>query len=305
MSRFSGLIAAPFTAMTADGAVDLTKIAAQARALGESGVRGAFICGTTGEGLSLSTEERLEIAEAWAEHKGTLTLFVHIGHASLKDAQRLAAHAEERGADAVSAMPSSPYPATLESAVHACAEMAAAAPTLPFFYYHIPSLSKVNVSMRHFLPKALGTIPTLAGVKFTFEDLMDYALCLDRYGADLDMFFGRDELLLAGLSLGAKSAVGSTYNFAAPLYRRVMDAFAQGRMEEARAAQLEAQRIIGVMLEYPGLAAFKTAIKLVGQDLGPVRPPLQRLSDAQERELLSRLEALNFAALCQGEVPVA
>ena len=306
MSRFSGLIAAPFTAMTADGAVDLTKIAAQARALGESGVRGAFICGTTGEGLSLSTEERLEIAEAWAEHKGTLTLFVHIGHASLKDAQRLAAHAEERGADAVSAMPSSRYlPVTLESTVRACAEMAAAAPTLPFFYYHIPSLSGVNVSMRRFLPEALNAIPTLAGVKFTFEDLMDYALCLDRYGADLDMFFGRDELLLAGLSLGAKSAVGSTYNFAAPLYRRVMDAFAQGRMEEARAAQLEAQRLIGVMLEYPGLAAFKTAMKLVGQDLGPVRPPLQRLSGAQERELLSRLEALNFAALCQGEVPVA
>ena len=304
MTRFTGLIAAPFTAMREDGSLDLTKVAPQARALRESGVRGAFICGTTGEGLSLSTEERLEVAEAWAEHKGDLTLFVHVGHASLKDSQRLAAHAEEVGADAVSAMPSSPYPSTLKSAVRTCAEMAAAAPTLPFFYYHIPSLSGVAVPMRHFLPKAVDAVPTLAGVKFTFEDLMDYALCLDLYG-DLDLLFGRDELLLAGLSLGAKGAVGSTYNFAAPLYRRVMDAFAQGRSEEARAAQLEAQRVIATLLEYPGLAAFKAAMKLVGQDLGPVRPPLQRLTEAQERELLSRLEAQGFAALCRGEVPVA
>ena len=238
MTKFTGLIAAPFTAMREDGSLDLGKIAAQARALEEGGVRGAFICGTTGEGLSLSTEERLEVAEAWTEHKGDLMLFVHVGHASLKDAQRLATHAEEIDANAISAMPSSPYPATLESTVHACAETAAAAPTLPFFYYHIPSLSGVNISMRHFLPKALDAIPTLAGVKFTFEDLMDYALCLDLYGKDLDLLFGRDELLLAGLSLGAKGAVGSTYNFAAPLYRRVMDAFAQGRLEEARGAQL-------------------------------------------------------------------
>ena len=300
-----GLIAAPFTAMFGDGSLNLDMVGEQARALARGGVVGAFICGTTGEGLSLGTEERLELAEAWAEHRGNLLLFVHVGHASLKDSQRLAAHAEEVGADAVSAMPSSPYPASLESAVQSCAEMAAAAPTLPFFYYHIPSLSRVDVPMRHFLPKALDAIPTLAGVKFTFEDLMDYALCLGRYGNDLEMFFGRDELLLAGLSLGAKSAVGSTYNFAAPLYRRVMDAFAQGRMEEARAAQLDAQRLIGVMLEYPGLAALKAAMKLVGQDLGPVRLPSQALTSAQERELLSRLEALDFAALCEGEVPVA
>ena len=111
-----GLIAAPLSAMQEGGSPDLSKVASRARALRESGVRGAFVCGTTGEGL--------ELAEAWAGHRGNLLLFVHVGHASLKDSQRLAAHAEEIGADAVSAMPSSAYPATLESAVRSCAETA-------------------------------------------------------------------------------------------------------------------------------------------------------------------------------------
>src|SRR5947207_6486975 len=94
-SSLTGLIAAPFTPMHADGSINLPMVATLAKSLSESGVAGAFVCGTTGEGISLSTEERLQLAEAWV--RGTprpLHVIVHVGHQSVIESRRLAAHAQ-------------------------------------------------------------------------------------------------------------------------------------------------------------------------------------------------------------------
>lgn len=296
MRHLSGLIAAPHTPFRADGSVALDLIAQQARLLTQNGVRGAFICGTTGEGPSLTSEERRQIAEAWvAARPANLAVIVHVGHLSLGEARALAAHAQAIGADATAAVaPSFFKPASQTELVAWCAQLAAAAPKLPFYYYTIPSFTGVSLSAADFLAAAEAQIPNLAGIKFTFENLMDFQRATAHAAGKFNVLFGRDEILLAGLGLGAKGAVGSTYNFAAPLYNRIIEAFNRGDLASARADQMRAVDFISVLDRHGGLAAGKSVMKFLGVDCGPVRLPLRALTAAEESSLRAALEKIGF-----------
>lgn len=295
----SGLIAAPFTPMREDGSIDLDTIEKQTRLLVGNNVKGAFICGTTGESMSLTIRERIKIAERWLELKNeALPVIVHVGHTCLSDSKILAAHAQEIGAYAIAAMaPCFFKPANLEDLVSFCAEVAAEAPNLPFYYYHIPSMTGVDFAMIDFL-RAAGNIPTLAGVKFTYENLMDFSQCLNLDNGRFNMLFGRDEILLAGLSLGATGAVGSTYNYAAPLYYRLIDAYKAGDMDAAHKDQVRIQDMVAVLRKYDGTPGGKAIMKIIGLDCGGVRLPLRNLSKKQYSELANDLEKIGFFDYC-------
>lgn len=291
-----GLIAAPFTPFMPDGSLNLGAIPRLASLLGRNRVVGAFICGTTGEGFSLTNPERRRVADAWKNAlPGKLKLIVHVGHLCLADSCELARHAQDIGADAIATIaPSFFKPPGVEELVHWTELVAAAAPRLPFYYYHMPSMTGVRISAADYLTRARGRIPTLAGVKFTDEDIVDYAathaLAQDQY----DVLFGRDEILLSGLDRGATGAVGSTYNFAAPLYLEIMRATQAGDRAAAMKGQAEAQAFITVMHRHGGLPAGKAMMKMIGVDCGPVRPPLRNLTPAAEVALRAELEELGF-----------
>jgi N-acetylneuraminate lyase len=291
-----GLVAAPFTPFNPDGSLHLEAIAPYARHLREVGVVGAFICGTTGEGASLTTAERRLVAERWvAVAPAGLRVLVHVGHTSLEESRALAAHAQAIGADSIAAL--APFffrPDGVAGLVDWCAAIAAAAPALPFYYYHMPSMTGFNVQVADFLAAAAPRIPNLAGVKFTFEDLADFERCLRFGGGRYDILFGRDELLHSALKLGAHGAVGSTYNFAAPLYGRLMVAHEAG--DEARAAVLQrtAVDMIQACVSAGGhpIANFKSLMRRLDVDCGACRPPLTNPTEAQAAALWTRLEAL-------------
>ncbi len=292
----TGLVAAPFTPFRATGALHTAPIGRQAARLIADGVTGAFVCGTTGEGPSMSTAERMKVAESWVGAAcDRLRVIVHVGHASIADARALAAHAQGIGANGIACL--APYffkPSSVEDLVAFCAPVAAAAPDLPFYYYHIPSITCASLPMVKFLAAAGKEIPNLAGIKYTHEDMLDYSACLRFDGGRYDILFGRDEMLLAGLALGAKGAIGSTYNYMAPIYLRAMDAFARGDIAAARAEQARATEIIAVMLRHGGLPAGKAMMAIAGIDCGPVRPPLRDLDDARREALRSELVPLGF-----------
>lgn len=292
----SGLIAAPFTPFTAEGALNLDQIPRLGALLTQNGVRGAFICGTTGEGASLSMEERFRVAEAWAAGRPAgLDLIVHVGHLSLPESQALARHAAGIGADAIATIaPSFFRPANVTDLVSWCREVAAAAPRVPFYYYHMPAMTGVNITVRDFLNEVNGQIPNLAGIKFTHEDLLDFADARAYANGRYNLLFGRDEILLSGLQLGAPGAVGSTYNYAAPLYNQIMRAFTNADVVSARKDQGRAQQFIDIMNRYGGLPAGKTIMKFIGVDCGSVRLPLRPLTFKQEKLFRAELEACGF-----------
>lgn len=297
MKRLKGLIAAPFTPFRKDGGVDLTVIEKLAESLVANKVSGAFVCGTTGEGVSMTTAERMKVAERWQACAGPkLRVIVHVGHTSLGDCRTLAAHAQKIGAAAVGCV--APFcfkPAKAEDLVAFCAEVAAAAPDLPFYYYHIPCVTGVTIPAFDFLRAAADKIPNLAGIKFTHENLMDFSACIRWEGGRFDALFGRDEMLLAGLSAGAEGAIGSTYNYAAPVYHRIIAAYNRGDLKTAQDEQARANAMIAVLIRYGGMPpAGKAFMKAIGLDCGTARLPLRSLTDAQAEALRAEAEAAGF-----------
>lgn len=287
MDKLEGLIAAPFTPMHEDGSLHAEVIPSMAEALAADGIVGAFVCGTTGEGLSLSTDERMVVAETWARSSPPgMRVIVHVGHTSIREAQQLAEHAAATGADAIAAMPASPLGSrAVEDVAAYVRAIAQVVPETPVFYYHIPAVSGVAIRVADLLSLLGPSVPNLAGAKYTHEDLYDFGRSQQVDGGRFDMLFGRDEMLLAGLVQGARGAVGSTYNFAAPLFSRMLRAFEGGALPTAQRLQAEAQDIISILMEFPGLAAQKHLMGRIGPELGPVRVPMRGLTELERNRL--------------------
>lgn len=291
-----GLVAAVHTPFDKDATLNLAAIEKQAAHLLQNGVTTAFVGGSTGECHSLTLEERQALARRWSEvaRGSNLRYVIHAGSNCLADARALAAQAGQLGALAISALaPSYFKPRSVESLIACCAEIASAAPETPFYFYDIPVLTGVSLPMPEFLEQAPGHIPTLAGLKFTNPDLMAYLQCLHAPG-NWDIPWGIDEWMLGALATGALGAVGSSFNFAAPIYHRLIDSFQRGDLAAARKQQLRATQLIALLSRYGYMGAAKATMQMLGIDLGPPRLPHASLSPAQLTSLRSELEALEF-----------
>jgi N-acetylneuraminate lyase len=198
-------------------------------------------------------------------------------------------------------------PATVEDLVDFCAPVAAACPALPFYFYDIPALTGVNLSMLDFLRKAEGRVPNLAGLKFTSTNLMALQECLGFEKGRFNILFGCDEALLSALALGVTGAVGSTYNYCAPLYHKIIAAFQAGDLCAAQVLQRKSVQLVQVLLQYGVLPAGKAVMSLVGVDCGPVRPPVRNLAPQQKTRLFQQVEALGIlqskGLVAAGRVP--
>ena len=297
--NLKGLVAAVYAPLHSDGTVNPDVVEKTAAHLSGWGCTGAFVNGTTGESLSLTVEERKALAARWCDAaKGSsLKVIVHVGHNSISAASELAEHAGSSGADAIGMMPPCYLkPCTVEALIACCKKVAEQAPDTPFYYYHIPDLTGVDLPMIPFLEQASAEIPTLAGIKYTHSDLAEYLQCLNFGDKAFDLFFGRDESLLAALALGAQSAVGSTYNFAAPVYHQIIKKFFQGDLDGAREEQLFIADMVVLLKSYGFLSASKALMSMIGLDKGPVRLPLSELSDLRKSKLKQELETLGFFA---------
>lgn len=298
-NKTEGLIPATFTPLHPDGSLNLDLIPAYAAHLKATGVAGVFLCGTTGEGLLLTLEERKALTEAWTPYSDDrFQIMVHVGAASYRDACTLADHARATGVDAIGAMgPNFLPPNRLHDLIDWCREVAAAGGELPFYYYHIPQVSGLQASMTDFLREAQQQIPTLAGIKYSHHDLMELAQCVAADAGRWDILFGRDEILISGMALGIRSAIGSTYNYMAPLYHRIIAAYDAGDRPLALELQRKAIAAVELLIRYGGgVAGGKPIMKLIGLDCGPVRMPVRRLSNSEVRDYERALREIGFFA---------
>ena len=119
-------------------------------------------------------------------------------------------------------------------------------------------------------------------------------------GGELSIPWGSDESLLAALALGGSGAVGSTYNFAAPIYHRLRQAFAAGDLETARAEQQRSVQLVSLLASRGFMGAAKAVMKMLGVDVGPARLPHGRLSDGEQASLRADLEKLGFFEWLRG-----
>ena len=291
-----GLIAATYAPMHDDSSINLSVIPNYGQFLKNNKVKGAFVNGSTGDFVSLTTKERKEIITEWSKNKpNDFFLVNHVGHNSLKEAKDLATHSANK-VDAIAAL--APYYfrlSSLKSLLEYCKEIAGCAPDLPFYYYHIPVLTGANFLMHEFLELASKEIPNLAGIKFTNNNLIDYKYCKDFNNGAYSILFGFDEILLASLPLGAEGWVGSTYNHLAPLYLSIIEAFRDNDHKLAAALQEKSMKFVDILNAKGGFnGAAKSFMKVLGVDCGPSRFPHVTLSPKELEEAKATLEALGI-----------
>ena len=300
--KIEGLIDAPFTPFLPNGDINLEPIPAYAAMLQKNGLKGVFINGSSGEGYMLTDEERKALAEAWvkAAPEG-FKVIVHVGSCCARSSRELARHAAECGAWGIGAMaPPFPKIGRVEELVKYIEEIAAGAPELPFYYYHIPAFNGAFLSMVDFLKAVDGRIPNFAGIKYTYESLYEYNQCRLYKDGKFDMLHGQDETILPCLAMGgAQGGIGGTTNYNGKELVGIITAWEAGDLETAREKQNFSQDVINVICHYRGnIVGGKRIMKLIGLDLGKNRTPFQNMTDAEEAAMKAELEAINFFERC-------
>ncbi|GAB3908377.1 dihydrodipicolinate synthase family protein [Mucilaginibacter boryungensis] len=295
MRKIEGLIAAVFTPFNNDGSLNLKMIPLLVEKMISDGLKGIFICGTNGEGLNMTINERMQVAEQFVmSAKGRILVFIHVGHTAVTESKKLAAHAASIGADAISSVPAFYFkPNSLHNLVNCIAEIASAAPSLPYYYYHVPAFTG-NVDLIEFLDACKEKVPNLAGIKYTASTLYEYQSCLDYDNGKFDILSGFDEMLLSALAVGARGAIGSTYNFAVPFYHDIINLFRSGDISKARAIQAKMVQMIRILFKFSPIPAQRAIMKMLGYDLGPCRLPLVDLTDPEFKLLKESLEEIDF-----------
>jgi N-acetylneuraminate lyase len=264
----------------------------------KTGVKGVFVGGTTGDSLALSMAERKSLAEAWAApaKANGLLFIVHVGAESLADARDLAHHAEQLGADAVGAMPSVFFkPATVGALAQWLQHIGTAAPTLPLYFYHIPSMTGVNFKMLDLLKETEHmNIPSFVGVKYTglYEPsaFPDFEQCLRYAGGRYEIFCGREEMTLEALSVGARGFIGSQFNFVADLYGAIAKAWPN--TTRARELQELGLDLLDVWGQVPkGVNGNRVVMGFTPVPVGPARLPNLQPDSATVHALSDRIRA--------------
>jgi N-acetylneuraminate lyase len=251
-------------------------------------VDGVYVCGQTGEGLLLATEERRRAAEIAIRNspRGKIVI-IHVGAARTTRAIELARHAQHAGAHAISSLP--PPGALSFEEVKSYYEAIAGAVDIPVLVYYFPEFSTSIKSLDQIFE--LCSIPNVVGLKFTDFDLYRMSW-IARSGRVI--FNGRDEVLAAGLLMGASGGIGSFYNVAPELFVDVWRHAQAGRYDRAREAQDRLNDLIRIVLSYPMIPALKTMLSWSGIDCGPAIAPRRQLSVEESRRLRLDLERASF-----------
>jgi len=297
--HIKNLIAATYAPMHDNQNLNLEVIPSYKAFLVNNNVVGAFVNGSTGDFVSLTVEERKQLITAWSNHRSdNFVVINHVGHTSLKVAKELAAHSADK-ADAIATL--SPFyfkPPTLESLVYYCVEIAKEAPQLPFYYYHIPVLTRTDFDMVEFLQLVEKSIPNFAGIKFTEDNLNAYQNCAKFADGKYNILFGVDEKNYESREFDAKGWVGSTYNHLAPLYYKISELVDYNEYSKAKDLQKKAVRFVTLLDSYGGFnGVAKGFMKTLGVDCGPSRYPHVTLSDTDYIGIRKELDQIGYQDL--------
>lgn len=273
LEKFKGVFVALNTIYDKNDEINVDAIKELVRIYKSKGVKGVYVCGSTGEGFLLSTEERMQVAEAVMDVAGDdFTVIVHVGCAGTKESIRLAKHAEKIGVDAVSAVPSVYYhlsPASVEKHWTGIIDST----DLPFIIYNIPQLTSFNLPLDLF--ERMAKNPKVIGIKNSEEPVYN----MERYrtvaGDDFIIFNGSDEQYLGGRLMGANAGIGGTYGTMPELFVKLDELINQNKIEQAKLLQYKINDVIFDLISLPSLygAAKNVISRRFGIDAGVPRSP--------------------------------
>ncbi len=277
-----GMIPAFITPFKEDGSVNLAAAKEHAARLVEMGANSLYVCGSSGEMILLSVDERKALLEAVLEAvpKG-FPIIAHIGAANPADAFELAKHAESVGVDAISSVTPFYFKYSFGE-IKSYYEKIARLVSTPMIIYNIPMLSGSTLSLRQL--RELLSIEGVAGMKFTSSDYYSFER-LRRSFPDKVFYNGSDEMVLSGLAMGADGGIGTNYNTMIGKFAKLYKLFLANDMAGALAVQNEINDVIEEMFKYNFLPAVKYLVAECGCDCGKCRDPFVDLTDEEKKTL--------------------
>ena len=276
--KFNGIFPALLTPFDAQDRINEKALEKLVKLNLDKGVTGFYVGGSTAEAFMLSEEERKYVYKLVKEMtNGECTLIAHIGCISTKQTIELGKYVEELGYDAISSVAPFYYKFSFDEIknhyFHTVSEV-----DLPMLVYNFPSFSGVTLSVAQ-LSEFL-TDDRFMGIKHTSNDYF----ALEQFKTNFPekvIYNGFDEMFLAGLSMGADGAIGSTFNFMAEKFINIYNLFREGKQQEAFKVQQEANKIISTLCKVGVFQGEKAVLNLMGLDFGDVREPFAKITKEQ------------------------
>jgi 4-hydroxy-tetrahydrodipicolinate synthase len=251
----------------------------------QNGADGVLVLGTNGEGPSFSVAERKEITEFALKNKMGLDMIVATGTANYHEAIELSRHAADHGADSVLIQPPFYYKNPSGEGVVDYFRLIFEQVTTPVRYYHIPKVTGVPVDVKVF--QALAEHPNFVGIKDSNGDPAEYEAIVAGLPSHLNIISGTDNNMLAALSHGNGTILGSG-NVYTKLVAAIMTAHRAGKDVIEPFAKLTAAN---KLMAANGYGSNYNAVKFaLNQMMGAARltyarPPHVRLNDEQLAQL--------------------
>jgi N-acetylneuraminate lyase len=291
-----GLFPALVTPLSDDGSeVNYEALRQLLEMLIASGVHGLFVCGGSGEGILLTASERRKILETVVDQvNGRARIIAHVGAISTAQAQELAAHAASLPVDAIAAIPPIYFKVDGQALREHYQLIAESAGDMPLWVYNIPSATGVEITAA--VMADLLTIPTVSGIKYSSYNLFDMKRIIS-LSPNITVHSGFDEVCVAGLSMGAHGAIGSTYNVLPATFVELYNAAANGDWAKAQEIQGRANQVIQALITVPLIAGMKAILDSWGIPCGGPRRPQRPLTATERATVLAAVEAAGITQM--------
>lgn len=286
MMKFSGVMPALVSPLDANENINVPVLNQLLNDLLDKGADGFYLCGATGEGIAISPEQRMILAEeAIKTVDGRKPCIVQVASGNFEDAIRLAKHAEQVGAAAISATPPLFFSYDKDDVYNYYKKLADAV-SIPMMIYYNPAAGfHINAD----IAAKMFEIDNVTAIKWTSSDYYQMMRLRDLTHGEMNIINGPDEMLLMGLSAGADGGIGTTYNFMFDIIRGIYDNFVKGDIETAREYQTRAIRIISVLLNYKIIPAAKVVLEAQGYAVGNATFPMKRYSDEEKAVIVAQM----------------
>ncbi|WP_062108175.1 dihydrodipicolinate synthase family protein [Bacillus niameyensis] len=284
LQKFKGVFVAMYSAYDVSGEISVNRVKKLANYYVDSGVKGLYVGGSSGEGILQSSDERKKVLEAIMEEVGSqLTIIAHTGANSTRESKELAIHAEKCGVDAISSVPAIYYRLSEQSVERHWQEMIDAT-SLPFIIYNIPQTTGFQLTQPLF--KRMAAQEKVIGIKMSGESVYELQQFKANAGKEFLVFNGPDEQFLGGRIMGADGGIGGTYGVMPELFCQLDSYFQKGMIKEAQALQEKINSIITRLLSYPSLyGACKAILSIRGIETGEPRLPLLPIEESHWDDL--------------------
>jgi dihydrodipicolinate synthase/N-acetylneuraminate lyase len=290
--KFTGIICPILTPFDKKGEVDIIALQSLVDFLIDHGIDGIMPCGTTGEGMLLSIEERKLVAETVVgQTKGRIDVMVHTGCITTAQTIELTIHAQAIGANGASVITPYFFSYDDEALFEFYISVAKTVPDFPIALYCYPGSAKHRISLALF-NRLRENAQNIAALKLSDPNLILFQEYVQAGGEEFCTLCGVDALALPALSVGGVGQVSGNANVFPEVFCRLYAAFAAGDLQEAKRQQVMINRIRAIFKD--DLVYFKAAMRFRGIRVGDPRPPLRRLNNKELNEMEIGIQKLGL-----------